>query len=40
MGVPATLLKEAERAGEMERWTATLLFSAVDKIAERRGREF
>ncbi|MGB9705522.1 MAG: PaREP1 family protein [Pyrobaculum sp.] len=33
-------LDEAEKAGEMGRWTATLLFSAVDKIAEKRGREF
>lgn len=33
-------LDEAERAEEQGRWTVTLLFTAVDKIAKREGEEF
>ena len=33
-------LEEAEKAEEMGRWTAALLFTAVDKIAKREGKEF
>ncbi|AFA38118.1 Archaeal PaREP1/PaREP8 family [Pyrobaculum oguniense TE7] len=33
-------LEEAQKAEEQGRWTAALLFTAVDKIAKRVGRDF
>ena len=33
-------LEEAQKAEEQGRWTATLLFTAVDKIARETGRDF